>query len=59
MSVDRLLAVRFPLTSQRLCTSSRAKKAIVVATIVIAIINIHIFFAYKYIMDAATGRYRD
>jgi hypothetical protein len=48
MAIDRLIAVRFPLAARRLCTASRAKITIGITYTVSMVVNLHIFFIYKY-----------
>ncbi|XP_064637544.1 growth hormone secretagogue receptor type 1-like [Lineus longissimus] len=55
MSVDRLIAVRFPMAAIRLCTTKRAKVTVLLITIPIVLINIHIFFVFKYVEDLNSG----
>jgi hypothetical protein len=55
MSIDRLLAVRFPMAATRLCTTKRAKITVVFITIPIVAINVHNFFIYEYIEDIKAG----
>jgi hypothetical protein len=65
MSIDRLLAVRFPMAAVRLCTTKRAKITVVttkrakitvvVITIPIVAINLHTFFVMEYIEDLEAG----
>ncbi|XP_064632599.1 uncharacterized protein LOC135490944 [Lineus longissimus] len=55
MSVDRLLAIRFPLAAAGLCTTKRAKITVVLITVPIAAINVHTFFVYDYIEDLEAG----
>jgi hypothetical protein len=55
MSVDRLIAVRFPLAAPSICTTSRAKKTVVISAVTITVLNLHIFFVYNYVKDPNTG----
>ncbi|XP_064621121.1 uncharacterized protein LOC135483979 [Lineus longissimus] len=55
MSTDRLIAVRFPMAAPRLCTTSRAHKTVIITTILIAALDLNIFFTYQYIRDPVTG----
>jgi uncharacterized membrane protein len=55
MSVDRLLAVRFPMAATRLCTTTRAKITVVLITIPTVAINVNTFFVYEYIEDIKAG----
>jgi predicted secreted protein len=56
MSTDRLIAVRFPMAAPRLCTTSRAHKTVIITTILIAALDLNIFFTYQYIRDPETGK---
>ncbi|XP_064650033.1 uncharacterized protein LOC135501714 [Lineus longissimus] len=47
MSIDRVIAVRFPLRAARLCTTGRAKRAVVISYTAIMTVNLHIFVVYK------------
>jgi hypothetical protein len=55
MSVDRLLAVRWPMAAPRLCSTARAKKIVIVTFVVTTIVNINYFFTVQYIQDPVTG----
>ncbi|XP_064635624.1 growth hormone secretagogue receptor type 1-like [Lineus longissimus] len=55
MSIDRLIAVRFPMTAPSICTTSRAKKTVVISAMIITVLNSHIFFVYSYVKDQNTG----
>jgi hypothetical protein len=55
MSVDRLIAVRFPMDAQRLCTTSRARTTILVLSVLISVLNGHIFFVMQYFKDKELG----
>jgi hypothetical protein len=55
MSIDRLIAVRFPLAAARLCTAKRAKLTVILIPIFIMIFNINIFFVFDYFEDKKTG----
>ena len=57
MSIDRLLAVKYPMDAQRLCTASRARKTVLALTGFISAANIHLFFAINYIKDKELGRF--
>jgi hypothetical protein len=57
MSIDRLLAVRFPMASSRMCTPGRAKRVISIGTFLIAVANLNLIFTLHYVKDPATGRY--
>jgi hypothetical protein len=47
MTVDRACAVLFPLKARTLCTASRAKKVIVIVTIIEFGLDVNIFFTFK------------
>ena len=55
MSIDRLIAVRFPLAAARLCTTRRAKVTVLISTVPIVIANANAFFAFHYTEDPDTG----
>ncbi|XP_064637380.1 cysteinyl leukotriene receptor 1-like [Lineus longissimus] len=46
MSVDRLIAVRYPMEARTRCTVSRALKVITVSAIFVSGANLHIFFIF-------------
>ncbi|XP_064628955.1 growth hormone secretagogue receptor type 1-like [Lineus longissimus] len=54
MSVDRFVAVRFPMAAKGLCTPRRAKLTIS-AMILLMVINVHLFFVYKYVEYPSSG----
>jgi hypothetical protein len=47
MSIDRVIAVRFPLQAVLLCTTDRAKRAVAITYTTIITLNLHIFFLYE------------
>ncbi|XP_064620337.1 uncharacterized protein LOC135483397 [Lineus longissimus] len=47
MSIDRVIAVRFPLQAIRLCTTGRAKRAAAITYTIVITLNLHIFFVYE------------
>ncbi|XP_064637525.1 cysteinyl leukotriene receptor 1-like [Lineus longissimus] len=55
MSVDRLIAVRFPMATTRLCTASRAVKTVIITTVLVVLYNIQIPFVMAYFRDSETG----
>jgi hypothetical protein len=55
MSIDRLIAVRFPLAAARVCTTKRAKLTVILTAILIMIFNINVFFVFDYFEDKNTG----
>jgi hypothetical protein len=55
MSIDRLIAVRFPMAAIQLCTTKRAKVTVLLITFPIALIYVHIFFIFKYVEDLQSG----
>ncbi|XP_064624468.1 galanin receptor type 2-like [Lineus longissimus] len=57
MSLDRLLAVRFPMKATTLCTAARAKVAVIVASLSVLAINIHLFYVVQYFWDPQLGYY--
>jgi hypothetical protein len=56
MSIDRLIAVRFPLAAPRLCTTKRAKVTVVIITLLITPLNVHMLYTFKYFEDAEAGK---
>jgi hypothetical protein len=56
MSLDRMLAVRFPMKAASLCSTTRAKVTVVLTTVVIVAINVHLMFALKYVSDPILGK---
>jgi hypothetical protein len=55
MSVDRLLAVRYPMAAPTMCTVSRAKKVVYIGTCLIVPANLNLLFTLHYVKDSATG----
>ena len=51
MSVDRLLAVRYPLKTAQFCTVRKAKTTILITAVAIAGLNTNMFFSYRYFID--------
>ncbi|XP_064626805.1 cysteinyl leukotriene receptor 1-like isoform X2 [Lineus longissimus] len=47
MSIDRLIAVRFPLRAIQLCTTGRTKRTVAITYTTIITLNLHVFFVYK------------
>ncbi|XP_064624753.1 uncharacterized protein LOC135486113 [Lineus longissimus] len=47
MTLDRACAVLFPLKAKSICTASRAKKIVVISTIIPGMVDINIFFGFK------------
>jgi hypothetical protein len=56
MSIDRLIAVRFPMAAIRLCTTKRANVTVLLITFSILAINTNIFFVFKYVEDIESGK---
>jgi hypothetical protein len=56
MSIDRLIAVRFPMSAPILCNASRTKKVVVISTVIITILNLNTFFTHEYDRDKDTGK---
>jgi hypothetical protein len=56
MSLDRMLAVRFPMKAASLCSTTRAKITVILTTIVIVALNVHLMFALKYVRDPVLGK---
>ncbi|XP_064619896.1 probable G-protein coupled receptor 139 [Lineus longissimus] len=57
LSIDRLIAVRFPMHAQRLCTTSRAKTSIILITVILSLANIHLLYMVTYFKDKLLGIY--
>ena len=55
MSIDRLVAVRSPMKAKTHCTTKKAMKAIVVSTVVVAVLNVHILLTYASEKNEQTG----
>ncbi|XP_064642690.1 thyrotropin-releasing hormone receptor-like isoform X3 [Lineus longissimus] len=51
MSVDRLIAVRFPMAAPRICTTSRAIKTVIITAIFGIIFNFQLPFVMVYVKD--------
>ncbi|XP_064625978.1 G-protein coupled estrogen receptor 1-like isoform X1 [Lineus longissimus] len=47
MSIDRLVAVRFPMLAPSICSTFRAKVTCVVTAALTMVCNLHLFFIYK------------
>jgi hypothetical protein len=56
MSIDRLIAVRFPMSAPRLCTTSRAMKTVVITAVLVIIFNLQVPFVHVYVNDPSTGK---
>jgi hypothetical protein len=56
MSIDRLIAVRYPLKAVTLCTRERAKKICLITGVLIVIAELHFFLSFKYFEDPHTGK---
>jgi hypothetical protein len=46
MSIDRLIAVRYPMEARTKCTVNRALKVIAASAVFVAGANLHIFFVF-------------
>ena len=57
MSLDRLVAIRFPSLAVRLCTTSKAWKTCLATFLVIAILNANMFYTYRLEKDEILGSY--
>jgi hypothetical protein len=44
------------MAAPRLCTTTRAKKIIIITFLMVAIVNLSTFYTKKYIADPATGK---
>jgi hypothetical protein len=55
MSMDRLMAVRFPMSAKTKCTTTKAMRAIIISLVVVAVLNVHILLTYEYQGDEETG----
>jgi hypothetical protein len=55
MSLDRLIAIRFPATAVKYCTTSRAWKTVLVTSILIALLNANLFYTYRYHKEEVLG----
>ncbi|XP_064640810.1 proteinase-activated receptor 1-like isoform X2 [Lineus longissimus] len=55
MSVDRMLAVKYPMAASRLCTTKRAKIFVIVTTLVILTLNLYLLYIGKATHDPALG----
>ncbi|XP_064643084.1 thyrotropin-releasing hormone receptor-like [Lineus longissimus] len=55
MSIDRLIAVRFPLAAPGLCTTPRAIKTVVITTVLVVIFNLYVPFVVVYYKNPITG----
>jgi hypothetical protein len=65
MSIDRLIAVRFPLAAKQKCTPTKATRAIAASVVIVTGANLHMFFVFKqpvtdggkFIFKIANGKY--
>jgi hypothetical protein len=57
MSVDRLIAVRYPMKAARICTTYRAKVLIILSSIIVMGLNVHVFYIFHYLRDEELGRF--
>jgi hypothetical protein len=57
MSVDRAIAVRFPMAVSTYCTTGRARKVVLVGTFIIGTAHGYLFHAFHYVKDADTGMF--
>ncbi|XP_064642449.1 uncharacterized protein LOC135496833 [Lineus longissimus] len=55
MSLDRLIAVRFPMSAARLCNKSRTRKIIAITTILVTLFNLNTFVTHKHARNRETG----
>jgi hypothetical protein len=55
MSVDRFIAVRFPMSATSLCTASKTRKIVLITTVVITVLNLNTFATHEYVKDQDTG----
>ncbi|XP_064630979.1 cysteinyl leukotriene receptor 1-like [Lineus longissimus] len=55
MSIDRAVAVRFPMAAPRLCTTSKAKKVVLIGTFIMTAANSNLFYTYEYVKDPISG----
>jgi hypothetical protein len=51
MSMDRLIAVRFPMSAKVRCTTTKATRAIIITLVVVAVVNVHILLTFTYDKD--------
>jgi hypothetical protein len=56
MTIDRLLAVRYPMAAVRICTTKRAKWTIFVTIFATFALNSHVLFIYKYQYNPGSGK---
>ena len=57
MSIDRMLAVTFPMNAKSLCTVKRAITTVIGTSVVIPGVNIHLFFVVEVMQDYELGTY--
>jgi hypothetical protein len=55
MSVDRLIAVRFPMAAPGLCNPSRAKKVVAIGSLIVIGANMNLPYTLKYVKHPETG----
>ncbi|XP_064635040.1 uncharacterized protein LOC135492468 [Lineus longissimus] len=55
MSVDRFIAIRFPMAAKRICTPAKAKVTIVTTAVIVITLNVSTFFVHTYTKDEASG----
>ncbi|XP_064627969.1 growth hormone secretagogue receptor type 1-like [Lineus longissimus] len=55
MSIDRVLAIRFPMVAMRLCSANRTRKVVAVTAVVFSLLNLNTFFTHQYVRDQEKG----
>jgi hypothetical protein len=56
MSVDRFIAIRYPMAAQRICTTTKAKTTIIITAVVFTAVNVSAFFCHVRITDEVSGK---
>jgi hypothetical protein len=56
MSVDRAVAVRFPMAAPSLCTTGKAKKVVLIGTVILTGANCNLIYTMQYVKDEKTGK---
>ncbi|XP_064635523.1 delta-type opioid receptor-like [Lineus longissimus] len=55
MSVDRFVAIRYPLVAKRICTVTKAKVIVTITAVIVVGANVSTFFCHAFIKDSESG----
>jgi hypothetical protein len=56
MSVDRFIAIRYPMIAKRICTVTKAQIIVAITTLLVVAANISTFFCHTLITDDSSGK---